>query len=199
MRATVIRHEDHDEAPWKNGLGGTREVTNAYRDDGTLVWRISQTSVDSNGVFSNFAGCKRIIMVLKCPGMTLDFGVHGHATLERPFDPVTFDGGWTTHVTLLGGPLTDFNVMTAQDMVTAKVNVLRGGEGSLDLVHTECVIFFHVLEGACDATGYSLDTTLVAGETLRADSEAWQGHAVDQAPDTTIYRTAIRSGLQKEQ
>ena len=199
MPVTVIRPDDHALVPWKNGQGVTREIAVEHRPDGGFLWRLSIASVDRTGAFSDFTGYQRIIMLLDGDGMILDFGEHGRAVLSRPFEPVPFDGGWTTLATLLGGPLTDFNVMTAQDIVTAEVNVLRGGEGSLGLVHTEGVTFFHVLEGAYDATGYSLDTTLVAGETLRADGEAWQGRAVAQAPDTTIYRIAIRSDPLKEQ
>ena len=64
LPTTVIRFDDHELVPWKNGLGMTREVANARRSDGTMLWRISLATVDRDGPFSDFDGYKRIIMML---------------------------------------------------------------------------------------------------------------------------------------
>jgi environmental stress-induced protein Ves len=191
MPATVIRYDDHTLVPWKNGQGITREIAVARETDGRFLWRLSIATVDRTGPFSDFSGYDRIIMLLEGDGMVLDFGGHGRAVMAQPFVPQHFDGGWATHATLLGGPLTDFNVMTAKGRATAAVEVLSAGQEGIGLHHRETCTFFHVLAGAWDVTGYSLDGTLDDGDCLCVDGEPWQGRAIARSPDALLYRIAI--------
>lgn len=190
MAATVIRYDDHTLVPWKNGQGVTREIALARNGSGFL-WRLSIASVDRTGPFSDFSGYDRAIMLLEGDGMILDFGDHGRAVVTQAFTPHRFDGGWTTHATLLGGALTDFNVMTAQDRAVAEVEVLGANAEGIGLVHATTVTFFHVLAGSWDMTGYSLDTTLDAGDCLHVDDAPWEGRAIARTPDARLYRIAI--------
>ena len=190
MAATVIRYDDHTLVPWKNGQGVTREIAVA-RDGSGFLWRLSIASVDRTGPFSDFSGYDRVIMLLEGDGLILDFGAHGRAVMAQPFVPQRFDGDWATHATLLGGPLTDFNVMTARDGASADVAVMKANAQGISMVHATTVTFFHVLAGSWDMTGYSLDTTLDEGDCLHVDDEPWEGRAIARSPDARLYRAAI--------
>ena len=39
MTVSVIRWDDHQLVPWKNGKGMTREVANDHDGDGRMLWR----------------------------------------------------------------------------------------------------------------------------------------------------------------
>ncbi len=114
LTAAVIRYHDHTLVPWRNGQGVTREIAVAREAGDRFLWRLRIALVDKTGLFSDFSDYDRIIMLLEGGGMVLDFGEHGRAVMALPFMPQPFDDAWATHATLLGGPLTDFNVMTDQ-------------------------------------------------------------------------------------
>jgi len=177
MTATVIRYEDHEEVPWNNGLGVTREVANSYRPGGTLIWRISLATIDKDGAFSNFAGCKRIQILLTGEGFVLDFAEHGSARVEKPFNPVTFDGGWSTAARNVTGPNQVLNVVTARPEADGRVEVLDVDQSGLELAKGGTLRLFHVLSGALKAEIDDNTVMVQQGQTLRMDDDASTGHA----------------------
>lgn len=191
MTATVIRHADHEEVPWRNGLGVTREVANAYRADGSLIWRISLATVDRDGAFSPFADCKRILMLLTGPGMVLDFGDHGAVEVRRPFAPVTFEGGWPTSAKDVTAANTVFNVVTARPHADGRTAVIAVGEDGLALGTGGTLRLFHVLSGGLRAEVGDANLTINAGETLRLDTPTMKGEATPMAEGTLVYRVDI--------
>lgn len=114
--------------PWKNGGGSTTEIAVDPPGAGVadaFLWRLSLARVERSGPFSPFPGYERSIMLMSGGGMALDFGDHGGARLERPFEPVGFQGEWPTTATLLGGPSEDFNVMTDRARLRHELTVSR--------------------------------------------------------------------------
>ncbi len=101
--------------PWKNGGGATREIAcwpiGAGLD--AFDWRVSVASIAADGPFSVFVGIDRHIMLLDGAGVHLRSvdGAVDHR-LDVRFEPFTFDGAASVTSTLLGGPSTDFNVMS---------------------------------------------------------------------------------------
>lgn len=100
--------------PWKNGGGHTRELACWPPGAGldAFEWRVSVASVASAGPFSAFEGIDRHIMVLEGEGLRLRAPGQGldHA-LGQPWQPFAFAGEWAPDCSLLGGPVTDFNLM----------------------------------------------------------------------------------------
>ena len=188
MSISLIRLDDHRLVPWKNGRGMTREVADGHRPDGSIVWRVSLATVDRDGPFSDFAGYKRVIMMLEGEGMRLDFGGHGSALLDRPFVPVVFDGAWPTSARLVGGPTRDLNVVTARRDAASSVAVLPV-DGALDIAGCGLTLV-HVLRGKVVAAAGSL----VAGDTLRLDGgDASCALRADDG-DALVYRIDIELG-----
>lgn len=99
--------------PWKNGGGVTTEVFvfPAGATLETFELRVSRARVEKDGPFSFFPGVDRSLVVLEGDGMELD--VEGTSITLRAGDaPFVFAGERAITASLLGGPLTDFNVMT---------------------------------------------------------------------------------------
>jgi len=112
-RSSIIRGHDCPIAPWKNGMGTTREIAVQPSLPGTddFLWRVSVAEVNSAAPFSSFPGIDRHIALLDGVGfrMTLD-GDRTHA-LDTPFKPFAFAGESTVAVALIDGPTRDFNLM----------------------------------------------------------------------------------------
>ena len=109
----ILRAGDYKRMPWKNGKGETAEIAvfppDASIDD--FDCRISIASVVEDGAFSMFENVDRTLVVLSGEGVTLS--VHGYDPIElRPDSaPHSFAADAPTTATLLGGPITDLNIM----------------------------------------------------------------------------------------
>ena len=114
--------------PWKNGAGLTREIAvgPAGAGAGDFDWRISLAEVGRDAPFSAFPGVDRCIVLLRGAGMRLrsDGGELDHR-LDQPLMPFHFSGDTPLAATLLGGPSSDFNVMTRRGAWTAQVTTQR--------------------------------------------------------------------------
>lgn len=199
----IIRYSEHELVPWKNGQGVTRIV--AVQDaeaSRSWLWRLSIATVDRDGPFSDFTGYDRVILLLQGAGMTLDFDGHAPAaTLDSPFEPLAFDGGWPCHATLLGGPLTDFNVISAADQVSAKAEVVpvksaSTAQAAVSLHHSSpsTATLFYVLQGACRVSGADSGEPILleAGDCLHVGStESWSGRAVVAHDDEREHNVAL--------
>ncbi|MNZ79684.1 hypothetical protein D3C78_982940 [compost metagenome] len=100
--------------PWKNGGGVTRELAIAPAGAGLddFDWRISCAQVASGGPFSPFPGVDRSLAVLAGAGLRLDFAGADPLILDAGRAPLAFRGEQPVSAELLGGAVSDFNVMT---------------------------------------------------------------------------------------
>jgi len=111
--------------PWKNGAGVTREV--AVFPPGssleTFDWRVSMAEVSDDGPFSIFPGIDRTIVILSGEGVALE--VAGRSSRLRPGEaPYSFPGDQPTGCALLGGPVTDLNVMSRRGEIAHTVTAI---------------------------------------------------------------------------
>jgi environmental stress-induced protein Ves len=99
--------------PWKNGGGVTMEI--AVSPDGAglddFEWRLSAAEVASDGPFSTFPGIDRIIGILAGDGLILTVEGIGTIRLDARSEPFAFPGDTPTVGHLVGGPVTDLNLM----------------------------------------------------------------------------------------
>jgi environmental stress-induced protein Ves len=114
--------------PWQNGAGLTREIATgpAGAEASAFDWRISVAEVEGEAPFSAFPGVDRCIVLLRGMGLFLRAPDGGFAHRLERYEPLPFSGDQPLAATALGGPSTDFNVMTRRGRVQAKVTVLRG-------------------------------------------------------------------------
>lgn len=126
MSIRTLRSGAHRRMPWKNGKGETIEI--AISPEGATVgsfdWRISTASVPEDGPFSSFPGIDRNLSVLTGEGLVLRVGDEDN-TLTQDSAPFAFPGDRPTSVRLIGGTVTDLNVMTRRGGFTAQVQRFR--------------------------------------------------------------------------
>jgi uncharacterized protein len=110
----IVRVADQRAMPWKNGGGITYEVAIFPPDAASLDafdWRVSMARVETDGPFSRFAGIDRSLAVMQGDGLRLVVdGVD--VALGPQSRPLVFAGDIPASATLVGGPITDINVMT---------------------------------------------------------------------------------------
>jgi uncharacterized protein len=124
----IIRKETFSRSAWKNGGGVTHEAIRVPPGDEPFSWRASVAHIEKSGPFSDFAGYRRRMLLLKGRGLDLIFGDGRRSELREVGDWVEFDGAASTHCELVDGPCIDLNLMTANPLpTTAKLELLRDG------------------------------------------------------------------------
>ncbi len=122
---------DYHPMPWKNGLGETLEIA-CMRDEKGILFRISQASVTEDGLFSDFSGLQRTLVLLSGRGMHLVHTGKDGRTIEQSLnaelDIARFSGGDRTCATLPGGPIEDFNIMVREGSIKARVQTITDNE-----------------------------------------------------------------------
>lgn len=154
MAVKRIRFDDLTPAPWKNGLGITREIRR-YERNAQLAARLSIADVEEDCAFSQFPGLQRILTVLTGDGFQLTGD--GMDVEARPLRPLPFSGDTPLKCSLHDGPVRDFNVIYAPDLCEVSVEML-GATSERRMVsadHSSLALF--CVEGACDIGGIQLD------------------------------------------
>ena len=122
----ILRAADYRTMPWKNGGGTTTEIIvspdGAGLDD--FDWRVSMARVEGSGPFSQFAGIDRTLAMLEGEGIVLDVAGSPSATITPATLPFSFPADVATAATLIGGPITDLNVMTRRGALAQSVERL---------------------------------------------------------------------------
>ena len=135
MSVTILRTAEGRRTPWKNGGGETVEI--AVHPPGAALdafdWRISTALVAADGPFSAFPGIDRTLVVLTGAGLELAIGAEPPVRLTADSAPFAFPADAPCAGRLLGGPVTDLNVMTRRGRFTHAVRRLTlGGPEELD-------------------------------------------------------------------
>ncbi|WP_438462111.1 HutD/Ves family protein [Marinomonas sp. PE14-40] len=124
---TLITQAQFRRMPWKNGKGETLELLK-LEDEKGVKFRISQAAVSESGVFSDFSGLERHLVLIAGKGMRLEHqSEQGHVThddLLHELDIATFYGGDMTTSELLNGPIEDLNIMVRRADTKALVQAL---------------------------------------------------------------------------
>ena len=180
--------------PWKNGGGTTRELACSPRgaDMAQLDWRVSVATIAQSGPFSCFAGVDRIITLLSGDGVHLTQASTGiDHRLQAPLQPFAFAGDAGMDCELLGGPSTDFNVMTRRATLQAQVHVL---DSACTLAPQDRGLLL-VVRGAWTLQGEDGTTQCAAEQGVWWDGEprAWQLKPAGDAPAllwVNLYKTS---------
>lgn len=107
--------------PWRNGGGQTRELLREGEGATGFALRISVAEVTSSGPFSRYPGVSRALCLLGGEGLSLRRADGLSLRLEPGDPPFCFFGEDDWQAELLGGPVTDFNVMTDRASLGAAV------------------------------------------------------------------------------
>lgn len=121
----LLAPTDYRVMPWKNGGGTTREILAHPSDTKDFDWRLSIADVEADGPFSPFPGYARTIMLLEGDGMRLQIDDAPAVAVHEKFRPLDFDGSSETYCTLTGGPIRDFNIMSAKARISHTHQVIE--------------------------------------------------------------------------
>ena len=130
----VLKVSEYRRMPWRNSGGETAEVAispiGATLDD--FDWRVSMARIDGDGAFSIFPQTDRTLTVLRGAGLHLSVADSAPVELTRDSEPLAFSGDVAVDATLLGGAVTDLNVMTRRERSKHTMRRVRI-EGSTEL------------------------------------------------------------------
>ncbi len=168
--------------PWRNGRGETAEIaigpTGATLDD--FDWRVSMARLEVDGPFSIFSQTDRTLAVLRGDGLRLSIADSAPLDLTSDSEPIAFPGDVAVGATLLGGTVTDLNVMTRRGRTKHSMRRLRIA-GSVELAPEAPLALLICAEGSLQVevnaqtgTLTALDALLVgeARDTVRISSDA---------------------------
>ncbi|MDR6412363.1 HutD/Ves family protein [Paraburkholderia terricola] len=166
---------------WRNGGGVTRSLAQSGEQ-----WRVSLAELQNDGAYSRFEGISRVSLVLRGTGVELEDG--DRVVMLKPAEAVEYDGAPAWQATLIGGPVTALNVMTAKSGPKARVGVVV----SPTSVPPDCVAIIVALDGGCSVSGLAEESCIVE-----------PGHVVViddiRTPFTVspIFKTSTESGCVK--
>ncbi len=122
----IINTAELPRSPWKNGGGETIEIAVHPAGAGldNFAWRLSMATVAADGPFSIFPGIDRTLAILDGDGMRLVIADRPAITLDTNSPPLAFAADQPATATLIGGAVTDLNVMSRRDRVAHTVERL---------------------------------------------------------------------------
>jgi uncharacterized protein len=112
----IIRKSSFTAIPWKNGGGTTHEAIRVPAGGESFLWRVSVAHIDASGPFSDFAGYRRDMVLLRGHGLRLKFDNGEHRVLRSIGDTAAFEGAVGTYCDLLDGPCVDLNFMVSKSV-----------------------------------------------------------------------------------
>jgi uncharacterized protein len=181
--------------PWRNGGGVTRTLAT-----GGGQWRISLAEIERDGPYSRFEGISRVSLVLRGHGVTLR---DENALVQlKPFEAVEYDGGSAWNASLIAGPVTALNVMSARGRYRTRVRAIVDST----VVRPHCAAVVVALDSGCTFSepDTNLNGSLEVGRVLAIDhvtrplrlaplrSAGTSGERMKRAVLVTIERAGIR-------
>jgi environmental stress-induced protein Ves len=119
----IINPSQFKTIPWKNGQGKTTEL--AISSSGNLDdfdWRLSIATVANDGLFSDFSGYDRNLVLIEGNGISLQYDDKKIDFLKEILDIASFSGKSKTYGRLVSGAIKDFNIMTNNKKITPFVH-----------------------------------------------------------------------------
>ena len=163
----IITANNFKTMPWKNGLGSTLEIKRHDDSDGQR-FRISKASVVEDGLFSDFSGQHRTLVLLSGEGMSLQHkGQGGHSAhqLQNVLDIARFFGGDQTYATLENNkPIEDLNIMVREKDTLATVSAITSVQSLTPTKSTSALLSAFYANADCLIT---LSNNVDQEETIR--------------------------------
>jgi environmental stress-induced protein Ves len=149
----IITPDQFKKIPWKNGQGVTTEL--AINKGGSVQdfdWRLSIAKVIEDGVFSDFSGYLRQLVLIQGNGITLRHSNNRLDKLRKLLDVATFDGANTTIGSLYDGFIKDFNIMTKSSKLMSTIEIII--EKQTIILKHRSLCFIYGLQNNTEVTGH---------------------------------------------
>ena len=175
-------------APWRNGLGTSRDIASVRGADGGLGWTVSIADLERDGPFSHYRHADRVFTPIEGdppPSLAFDGG---------PFEPCPLlmpkrFSGETPTMSRVPAPGRAFNAIVDRRRYTADVRVLRAKAGDVAETAEAGTIILHCLAGRAAAAGQVLGP----GDSLRGEGvgEGGGGTSVQALDEAILLVVAI--------
>ncbi|MEO6778740.1 MAG: HutD family protein [Gemmatimonadaceae bacterium] len=123
----VLKSDEYTRMLWRNGHGETAQVAigPATATLEGFDWRVSMARIDGDGPFSIFPQTDRTLAVLRGDGLRISVDGATSTEVAPSSEPLSFPGDVPAAATLIGGTVTDLNVMTRRDRFRHSMRALR--------------------------------------------------------------------------
>ncbi len=188
MMIEVIEPAKFKTVAWKNGKGETIEM--AINSGGTLNdfdWRLSMASVVEDGIFSNFSGYTRNLILIAGDGINLQHNDSKIDKLTNLLDYATFDGGDKTVGNLHTNEITDFNIIARTADYSTVVNCQKKAEHITLEKSDLCFIYSLYKAVALNFVGTTAAKTLPAGHLMKISDLKGQSTQVSGENIIVVY------------
>lgn len=189
----VIEPEKFRTVAWKNGKGETIEM--AINSGGTLddfSWRLSMASVIEDGIFSNFSGYTRNLILVAGDGINLQHNDSKIDKLTNLLDYATFDGGDKTVGNLHTNEITDFNVIARTSDYRTIVDCQKKAENITLEKSDLCFIYSLYKAAELSFSDISENKTLPAGHLMKISDLKSQSTHVSGESIIIVYLNRCR-------
>lgn len=115
-----ILRSSYKSMPWKNGGGVTAEIDRFPHGEDSFDWRLSQAEIQSDGEFSLFPVCERLICVVRGSAIILN------GERVESLSPWRFSGNVETRCQLTQGPVSDLGLIFDPRKYIATMTVVEG-------------------------------------------------------------------------
>jgi environmental stress-induced protein Ves len=182
MAVAHLTPKRYRSAPWRNGLGVSREVARGAGGDGGASWLVSLTTIAADCPFSDYRGYDRILTPLG-DGVVLTVGGAAPVPLAR-LQPFAFAGDAQVDCRLAAGPAEVVNAMVARDWGSQSVTLLQAAPARFAIAAPVAVL--HAL-GKATVTVAGAAFALAVGDSLRVDDMAGAEAVIAAASETPLY------------
>jgi len=165
---TIRRAADLVAAPWRNGLGTSREIVTRTLPDGALGWQVSIAELVQDAVFSDYPHCERVFTpIAGDPPPELAFDGGGFAPCPV-LVPKRFPGDVPT-LSRIPAPGRAFNAIADRRHYTIEVSVVpvSGSAAAPDPAAGEVVVYCHSGRVAVGADLLGPGDTAIGGDEVR--------------------------------
>ncbi len=175
LSAVILRKNERQKMPWKNGQGLTSEIA-VYPDDSNIsensfLWRLSSAEIATEGSFSSFPGYERYLALVKGDALQLNFEPSKRKVLLQLGKVCRFSGSDSVSSVLSKGPIEDLNLIYEESRVKTVFEsiVLKSKPRSFEMSGT--VGFVYCVEGAVSVLVFPGEKKfqIPEGDSLRLD------------------------------
>lgn len=170
-------------APWRNGLGTTRDIETTLDAAGGLAWQVGIADLERDAPFSHFPHCDRVFTPIAGdppPELAIDGGPFAPCPL---LTPVPFPGDVPT-LSRVPAPGRAFNLVFDRRRHAGSVTVLEVAAGEPIHAPAAAHVFLHCFVGRVAVAGELLGL----GDTIHGSGPADPAAA---AEDSVVIVVAI--------
>lgn len=183
----IIKPSQFKIIPWKNGQGKTTELAiNTVGNLDDFDWRLSIATVSSDGLFSDFSGYDRNLVLIEGNGISLQHDDNKIDVLKERLDIASFSGSSQTYGRLVSGAIKDFNIMTNNKKIIPEVHCYHEQEKVIvRLTQTKLCFAYSLTDAIAVNTVKEKDVVVPVGSLIKLSMQEIENEGVQSTVEFT--------------